>query len=66
MNDKLKRLMLVKGVTGRELVEMVGMHEASFSRKLLGKRDWSWSEICKICKVLDIENPIGYFDIKRK
>ena len=66
MHEKLKANMDRKGITQRELAEKIGVHRVSFNRKMCGKREWLWSEIISICKVLDIENPIGYFDIKRK
>lgn len=57
MNANLIRAKIKeKGLTQREVAQKIGISNNSFSRKLLGKRDFRLSEIRLLCEVLCIEN----------
>lgn len=50
------------GYTQRRVAEILRMPEETLSRKLAGARAFTWQEILAICKILDISNPIGWFE----
>lgn len=57
MNANLIRAKIKeKGFTQQEVAQKIGISNNSFSRKLLGKRDFRLSEIRLLCEVLCIEN----------
>ncbi len=66
MQAKLKALLFEKGVTQRKLAEKLGMTEKTFGYKLKGKREFTLSEIWKICTVLEISNPFDVFVYQEK
>lgn len=66
MQTKLKALLYEKGVTQRKLAEKLGMTEKTFGYKLKGKREFTLSEIWKICTVLEISNPFDVFVYQEK
>lgn len=45
-----------KGLTQGEVAQRIGISNNSFSRKLLGKREFRLSEIRSLCEVLCIDN----------
>ena len=62
MNANLLRSeMAKKGKTQAEVAQAIGMSGNSMSRKLLGKREFRLSEVCKLCDYLDIQNPREIF-----
>nr|UVY38448.1 MAG: BetR domain protein [Bacteriophage sp.] len=60
----LKAKMVEKGFTQSTLAIAIGISEMSLSRKINGLREFRLSEACKICEVLDIENPAQIFFAK--
>ena len=57
MNSNLLRGKIAeKGYTQEKLAKEVGI-----SRKLLGKREFTLTEVVSICKVLDIADPVNIF-----
>lgn len=62
MNNVLIRSKIVlEGMTQRELAEKIGMSPNSLSRKLQRKRVFTLPEVCAICDVLHITDPVPYF-----
>ena len=53
--------MAKKGKTQAEVARAIGISGNSMSRKLLGKREFRLSEVCKLCDYLDIQNPREIF-----
>lgn len=62
MNQALIRSKIVlEGMTQRGLAEKIGMTPNSLSRKLQRKRVFTLPEVCAICDVLHITDPVPYF-----
>ncbi len=62
MNSNLLRGKIAeKGYTQEKLAKEVGISSNSLSRKLLGKREFTLTEVVSICKVLDIADPVNIF-----
>mgnify|MGYP000008417051 CR=1 FL=1 len=62
MNQTLIRSKIVlEGMTQRTLAEKIGMTPNSLSRKLQRKRAFTLPEVCAICDVLHIIDPVPYF-----
>lgn len=59
--NKIKAKIVERGMTQGEVAKMIGISPNSFSRKLLGKRDFSLSEVISLCTVLQFENPQDIF-----
>lgn len=59
--NKIKAKIVERGMTQGEVAKMIGISPNSFSRKLLGKRDFSLSEVMSLCTVLELENPQDIF-----
>jgi transcriptional regulator with XRE-family HTH domain len=60
--EKLKE----KRMNQKKLAEAIGMSYTVLNRKLNGRLPLLYSEAIEICKVLGVDNPIPYFDVKRK
>lgn len=63
--SKLKAKIVERGMTQGEVAKMIGISANSFSRKLLGRRDFLLSEVISLCSVLEIDNPQEIF-LERK
>lgn len=62
MNQSLIRSKIVlEGMTQRKLAEKIGIAPNSLSLKLQGKRSFTLPEVCSICTILHISNPVPYF-----
>lgn len=59
--NKIKAKIVERGMTQREVAEIIGILANSFSRKINGKRDFLLSEAIKLCSVLNLENPREIF-----
>lgn len=59
--NKLKGRMAERGMTQSILAKKCGMSSNSLSRKLLKKREFTLSEVIRICDVLSIDNPTEFF-----
>ena len=57
----LRGKMAEKNMTQNQLASEIGICANSLSRKMLGKREFTLSEVVKICKTLGIENPSDIF-----
>ena len=59
--NKLRAKIKENGLNQNCVAERIGISSNSFSRKLLGKRDFTLSEVVALCEVLNIENPQEIF-----
>lgn len=59
--NKIKAKIVEQGMTQGEVAKRIGISPNSLSRKLLGKRDFSLSEVMSLCAVLHLENPQDIF-----
>ena len=55
-----------KGTTQKELARMVGILPSTLSKKFHGELPFLYSEVVRICEILEIDNPLPYFPQKRK
>lgn len=51
---RIKAILEAKGITQRQLADMIGISQHSLSEKMRGMRDFTWSEISAICGILDV------------
>lgn len=62
MHSNLLRAALAQqGMTQGKLAELVGISPNSLSRKLNGKRQFTWGEMEAISRVLELQNPAAVF-----
>lgn len=54
MVDKLRGFLAEKNVTQGSLAERIGMTEGTMSRKMSGKTEFTWSEVVRIIKALNL------------
>lgn len=59
--NKIKAKIVECGMTQGEVAQIIGISANSFSRKLLGKRDFLLSEVIALCSVLNFDNPEEIF-----
>lgn len=59
--NKIKAKIVERGMTQGEVAKIIGISQNSFSRKLLGKRDFLLSEAIALCSVLELDNPEEFF-----
>jgi transcriptional regulator with XRE-family HTH domain len=52
--------MVLKGLTGREVSEMLGIDESTFSRKM-NNGNFTRSEIAKLIEILSLDDPMSIF-----
>lgn len=57
---KLQAQMVLKGLTGREVSEMLGIDESTFSRKM-NNGNFTRSEIAKLIEILSLDDPMSIF-----
>ncbi|HHW90712.1 MAG TPA: helix-turn-helix transcriptional regulator [Clostridiales bacterium] len=55
MNHKLKGTRVEKGLTQEDMAEKIGISTYSYLMKENGKRDFTLTEMKKICEILDKE-----------
>lgn len=59
--NKLRAKIKENGFSQNCVAKKIGISANSFSRKILGKRDFTLSEVIALCEVLNIENPQEIF-----
>lgn len=59
--SKLFGRMREKHISQRFLAERIGINTATLNAKINNKRDFTQSEIRKICEELEIDDVAGYF-----
>ena len=50
----LRQKMIEREFTQKDLCEAIGRSESNFSLKMNGRISWTWQDICRICRALDI------------
>lgn len=61
-HKKLRDRMKERKITQRALAIQLNMTERSLCYKLGGRQPFLWREVLAICKILDINNPVGWFE----
>lgn len=61
-NIRLRARMMELGCTQQLIADVIGKPYTTVNRKMAGETPFKWSEIIAICKLLNIENPIGWFE----
>lgn len=66
--NKLKAALAEEGLSQARAAVKIGMSSNSFGRKINGHTEFTVSEIVRICKLLNIHDPIGIFlpDLSQK
>lgn len=59
--NKIRAKIVEQGMTQGEVAKIIGISPNSFSRKLLGKRDFLLSEVIALCSVLELDKPEEIF-----
>lgn len=59
--NKLRAKIKENGLNQNSVAERIGISSNSLSRKLLGKREFTLSEVVSLCEVLRIEDPQEIF-----
>ena len=49
-----------KGISQAELARRIGKDSSELCKKFRGKIPFLYSEVVKICRELDIDNPLAY------
>ena len=62
------------GYRNQDIARILGINQSTLSKKMHMENDFTWSEVCTLCYLLDIENPLDVIvpiaavkgDIKRR
>lgn len=57
----LKDYFRESGVSQSEAAKMLGLRREYLNRQINGKKSFRWSQVVFLCRLLDIENPLGVF-----
>ena len=61
-NARLRERMREKRYNQGHIAKILDIGEKTVSLKMRGLCPFKWSEVLTICKVLNIKNPIGWFE----
>ena len=61
----LRDLMKGKGISHTQLADALGLSKYGLSKKMTGKNTFTWDEVCVICEILEIENPVGVIEARK-
>lgn len=61
---KLKTLLYDHKITQKQIARHLGVTEHTLSDKMRGVREFTYSEVYHICRLLGIENPMDVFEAK--
>lgn len=61
-HEKLRKRIKDKGYEHKQIASKIGIDACTMSRKLSGIQPFKWQEVLALCEVLDIANPIGWFE----
>lgn len=62
MQSKLKALLFERKIPQYKIAMELGINPKSMSKKMIGKVDFTYTEVFLICKMLSIENPFDVFE----
>lgn len=54
----LIKIIKQSGYKQGEIAEHLGITKWTMSQKMNMRKDFTWSEVCTICKILNVENPL--------
>lgn len=54
-----------KKIPQKQLAEQIGISEHAMCNKMQGRVPFLYREVVKICKILDIENPLMVFETEK-
>ena len=63
---KLRMLMIKRGITHTALAKELGLTKYGMSKKMCGKNPFTWDEVCVVCEILGIDNPIGVIEPRKE
>ena len=63
---KLRGILAERGISQKAVAKAIGMNVNYFSDRMTGDVDFRWSEVVKICRLLEIENPLKVFEPKEQ
>lgn len=63
---KLRGILAERGISQKEVAKAIGMNENYFSDRMTGDVDFRWSEVVKICRLLEIDDPLKVFEPKEQ
>lgn len=61
---KLRGILAERGISQKAVAKAIGMNENYFSDRMTGDVDFRWSEVVKICRLLEIDDPLKVFEPK--
>ena len=61
MQHKLKALLFERKIPQYKLAEQLNLSPRTFSDKIRGKTEFTFSEVHDICIILKIDNPLSVF-----
>lgn len=61
---KLKALLYDRKITQKQIAEHIGVTQHTFSDKMRGITEFTFTEVYMICELLGIENPMDVFEAK--
>ena len=61
---KLKTLLYDRKITQKQMAEHIGVTQHTFSDKMRGITEFTFTEVYMICELLSIENPLDVFEAK--
>lgn len=64
--EKLLDYLRYCGISQVKLAEMIGMKEVTLRRKILGQKEFKFSEVCAICEAVGITNPLYVFNSRKE
>ena len=59
--NKVRARIKEKGMTQGEVAKLMGISQNSLSRKLLGQREFSLSEVVSLCSILEFDDAKNIF-----
>lgn len=64
--SRLRGIMAEQGISQNQVAKAIGMNANYLSNRMTGDTDFRWSEVVKICKLLNIDNPLNVFEPKEQ
>ena len=46
------------GYRNQDIARILGINQSTLSKKMHMENDYTWSEVCILCYLLDIKNPL--------
>lgn len=59
--NKIRAKIKEKGMNQKEVAKLMGISSNSLSRKLLGTREFSLSEVVSLCEILELDDAQNIF-----